>query len=317
MNSATPLDAFRGWVSEDFPHDVSALVELCLADGKTEPLMYTHPEFILAAVELNLSEDNITNLTAGYVYLCSYYFCLDSIVDGHARGIGDAPSGDSVALYLSHLLTGFMARWFAIVNDLRPTGFTWFRNEIHYTISENARAVVGELRFRADRFTPNTEEEKDSIIGRFNPLLLLCKFCYFLKGEKPNPKIIDVLGEFIFYLQLADDITDWREDYEGDRMTSFLRECFEQSGTHDSFNELEEYVATSGIFERRVVVIIHGLDSAINTLKNTHGTELLVTYVQRQRDSCVEGLEEFVQAKIAGNVDYALRDHHPGRGTER
>jgi hypothetical protein len=277
------------------------LFSLCVNDAGF-PVGFYHPEIFLDLLGGTLSPEILNELRRPYVYLSAYYFCLDSIVDGHSPEKRNA-------LYLTHLLASATHRFSSFFLQRFPNDAGAFETTFFRRISNNSTAVLAEQLFRAFPTTPNESEERANIIGRSNSSLLLIDILSIATKTPLTHAMNSLMHDFLFYMQLGDDLGDWRIDYRASHWTSFLRKCFACLGriaaTED---ELERQVYLTGIYEERAILILKGFDRIINALTGAallRGTRFR-DFVQTQRTRLHDVLVGFVIEKQPSAFDPTL-----------
>jgi hypothetical protein len=84
-------------------------------------------------------------------------------------------------------------------------------------LRENAIALLTETRFKEQPLAACTDEEKDNIVGRANLFMFLFTYYWDLSDNVESTVLISYLREFVFLMQLGDDLGDWREDFRAGR----------------------------------------------------------------------------------------------------
>ena len=284
----------------------SDLLPLML-DDTGRPLMFNHMALVGPQAQLSraVPREVLSDIHCAYVYLSSYYFCLDAVVDGHSRGPDRSLAGARVALYLSHLMAGAMIRFQRALQG-HSAAYRYFLDHIRGLIVRNASAVQAESRFRDRPFEPRVEEEFANIVGRANTFIFLFDLLgVTVSGNPLPPSARAQLEKFVYYEQLGDDLGDWRQDYRAGHHTSFLRTCFEEFRRLPSEEELEEFVYLSGVYEKRLVCVIRGFDGVgQHPATREHFGGTFTDYVEHERAKAVGALERFVTEKRRAGVSY-------------
>ena len=304
-NTVSPAEQLELWLSEDFP-EVSAQILPLMLDSSGRPLMFGHIALMGPHIELNRSipTEALSDIHCAYVYLSSYYFCLDAVVDGHSRGDNSSLSGARVALYLSHLMAGSVIR-FQRALEGHAAAYSYFREQFCNLIARNALAVQTEGRFRAEIFEPRVHEEFESIVGRANTFIFLFDLFGAITGSPLHPAARSQLEKFVYFEQLGDDLGDWRQDFRAIHYTSFLRTCFGELRKIPSEDELEEFVYLSGVYEERLICVIRGFDEIVrHPATSAHLASAFSDFVEQERARAVCSLEDFVSEKLRGGVRY-------------
>ena len=166
-------------------------------------------------------------------------------------------------------------------------------------ISTNYAAVRDEICFQNTPLVVDESVEHESIANRSNCFFLLYQLATLLAQRPYCIQTVALLKDYAFYVQLADDLGDWRIDHQKQNYTSFLRQCFFDCGRLLSLGELEEYIYLKGKYETRLLQLISGLKQLINKLRLC--TERRDTYferaIRRERNSLLELLTQFQNTK--------------------
>jgi hypothetical protein len=128
-------------------------------------------------------------------------------------------------------------------------------------------------------------------------LFFLFEYYWMLSDNSNLPFVISKLREFVFLMQLGDDLGDWREDFRAGRWTSFLRECFGILGCIPLEQELEEYVYLSGAYELRLARVVTGLSGIADAFCRI-GQNDLASYISFERNTALDALREFTRIKV-------------------
>lgn len=199
-----------------------------------------------------LAEESYVDLSVGYVLISGYYFLLDSVVDGHC-------AEPTSAVFLTHLLGGAMLRFNRLIQRENPSAAAdWFTAFSDYC-EANAEAVRLEKKLISTPMKLNPEDDRLSIVGRSNSFLLLYRLVCILHREESSAEVARALEALVYYLQLGDDLGDWREDFLAGNYSSTLRACFLECGRVLDLRSLEEFLYLSGFYEVRCIEIIRGL----------------------------------------------------------
>jgi hypothetical protein len=287
----------RDWLEEDFPEFSKKLYPLCLNDAGTAPIFFSHPPLARRSARLTASDLFHDRIHRAYVYLASYYFCVDAIIDNHARSGTYAEAPGQIALFLGPLLSTSTHLFSLAVKEQFPVKENEVSTALRALLRENAMALLTETRFKEQPFAARTDEEKDNIVGRANLFIFLFELYWILSENDNFALLVSRQREFVFLMQLGDDLGDWREDFRAGRWTSFLRECFGVLGGIPTERELEEFVYLSGAYERRLARIINGF-SRIADGFSAIGLNELASYVSFERVAAFDRLREFTRVKV-------------------
>ena len=300
------IDMLRIWVSQDFPEDAEAILSLCLSDDESAPLGFTHfPVAQKSAGLEGLSGQVAQDLHCGYVYLVSYYFCVDAVLDGHGRASQVDLESQCIVPYLGHLLAASIARVSSALERTNPGLIPFFRSRLVQILSENVRALRSETNFMKTPLVPNVLEEFDNIVGRANPFYLLFELVWRMANHTMTDELAQQLRRFTFVMQLRDDLGDWREDFRAGRWTSFLRECFCALQKIPDEEALEDHIFFSGAYEKRAAFLIKEFDSIVSELELLAGQGSTASWVSAERHRAYCNLRYFVGEKLTFGVQYA------------
>lgn len=275
-----------------FPNDAPDLMRLCIRNDF--PLGYNHPDLALELVDAVIPEKALADLRVGYVFISAYYFLLDSVADKHLEN-------DSDLVYLSHLLSGAITLFQESVFLCCPSRLQTVTRLLCSHISENAAAMTLEANLQTDAFNDDHDKDRASIIGRSNSALLLYHILYVITDKEPDPQIIACVSDLIYYVQLGDDLGDWEKDFIAKRWTSLLRTCFKRKGRILSVEELNREIFVTGVYEEKLSIIIHGLDSVANKLESRKdiSSKAFRDWLTSLRNNFKKGLTELVATKIS------------------
>jgi len=298
-----PFEMMRTWLAEDYPGQVEILLRLSTDENGRQPLLFDQVPMVLDFFRpnsLKISKSVVDNIHAGYSYLAAAIFCLDSVLDGHPRGelnrdIAQNEVARGAVLFFTAALVR-VTRAFAIaqIKDLVVL------EEFQECIAENMQALGSEIEFQRDPLIPNIFDEYCNITGRANIFALLFRWVATLSHNECSEPLQKAVNDFIFYLQLGDDVGDWREDYLSGRYTSFLRECFNVLGYIPGMDELEAFIYFEGIYERRLALIVNGLQTVLgNVRKMSSEGEKFHDYISAQIDLSMQGIKDFVECKMS------------------
>ena len=292
-------------IKELFPDDSEDINRLCLGPEGV-PFGLHHPDFFVTALKIALPPEALEQVRTGYVLLAGYYFLLDAIVDGHLSDPVDT-------LYLSHLLSGATAEFSTVCSSLAPQAISTLHTLICEYLAENSKALRDERGFRAEPLTIAEQEEFESIVGRSNAVLLLYAILSLVTRTRMDERLIGLVKELTYYIQLADDLGDWREDYGAARYTSLLRRCFHRREALLSEAALETELLLGGVFEERAATIVNGLDSLANDITQLgYPMPFLRTYVAQQRERVYEVLKDRLHVKLRSSAPGTAGTDLPG-----
>lgn len=275
-----------------FPHDVEPLTRLCMLDFPI-PLGFKHIDAWLEAMDVSMDGQVLANLRLGYVMLSGYYFLLDAVTDGHLESPTDA-------LYLSHLLTGTLILWQKACTASSPEKLDLLSNCVMSHVSQNAAAVRLETELHQHPLEMADTEDYASCIGRSDSAVLLYDVLCILCDVERNPDLLRVLSDAVYFIQLGDDVADWRKDYRANRWTSFLRAAFITRGCIVTEEEVEQALYFEGLLERRFATMVKGYEGILRKLaESPFRTALLEQWIRHEHDKALTCLMDTVGVKLA------------------
>ncbi len=240
------------------------------------------------------------DLRIAYVFLSAYYFLLDATVDEHLYKKTDA-------LYLTHLLSASCLLFCRVCYRLVPNKVGEIQKDVFSHVAGNAWAVRTELEFQKKPLEPNEEDEFDSVVGRSNSVLLLYRIIAKLTGTEVKPQLVKLLNDLVFFIQLGDDLGDWRIDFRAQRWTSTIRSCFHQQGRILSEAEMEQELYLSGFYEQRSARIINGLNAVLFGLESSpdFSSHTLLPMIRKLRERVYGLLTDMVSVKLSFYDEHA------------
>lgn len=288
INNQLILDALRA----TYPDDAEALFRLC-NHGLEQPLGIDHPVIIQDLIGTKLNQDDFEKIQVGYVMITAYYFLLDAVADGHL-------DDNLNSLYLTHLLTLACQKFDEVIFSNSKVDFKNFNSTFHQLVSENAKAIRLENQFSSNAFTFSEEKEYSSIVGRSNSSIILLELIASLTQANNKNSLKEILKDFAFFVQLGDDLADWRDDYKAQKYSSFLRELFSKHGHILSEIELEEEIYLSSIFETRALKVIKGLENTIRKIEaeSESNGKFLKLLIQNQVEKIKLLMTQVIEIKL-------------------
>lgn len=240
---------------EAYPEDAKALFQLC-KHGLEQPLGIDHPLIVQDLIGVNLGQSELEKIQLAYVMITAYYFLLDAVVDKHLKKNLDS-------LYLTHFLALSCELFNDHIYSNQHINIADFKRSFHQLISENAKAIRTENEFSSNLLSYSEQKEYDSIVGRSNSSIILLEIIAVISNSRNIDDVKEILKDFAFFVQLGDDLADWRDDLRAGNYTSFLRELFSKYNRILTEDELDEEIYLSNVFEARAVKIVKGLSQII------------------------------------------------------
>jgi hypothetical protein len=287
----------RGWLAADFPTLADQLFPLCLNDSGTEPVCFSHPLLAQQAVARTCTPSFNNQIHRAYVYLASYYFCIDAIVDHHPRNPALCIDSPRIVILTGPLLSRSLACFHEAIEGHFPQQAQLVLPHLTHLLVENATALQFEIDATRSPFVALTpEEDERCIIGRANIFIFLF-YLYLSVVDHPDMLVIlELLRQFVIFMQFGDDLSDWRDDFRAHRWTSFLRECLSILGRIPSESELEEFIYLSGAYERRLVCVINGFSALVERF-TALDQSAIATYISNERAAALRELRDITAIK--------------------
>lgn len=283
------VDRLHAAIKLDYPFDADTILKLCLNEVGF-PSGYYHIDILLDALKVDFPDYKKEELRIVYIYLTAYYFLLDSTIDGHIEV-------KEHNLFLTHLLTGAICRLSKFLNTYFPEKFNECFNLLLTKISENAAAVKNEYKHKENPFEPSERGELENIVGRANSSVFLLELIGIVTNNHISNNLRNIIYEFLYFMQLGDDLGDWRIDFEQKNYTSFLRLCFARLKIiPKEIHQLESFVYGSGIYEERAINILKGFDCVLKNINSSYFK--LEEFILKQRDRLNTVLTDFIATKI-------------------
>ena len=284
-----------------FPDDREILSAVCAQDGGL-PFGYTHPDILadFLGIEGN-TRRAFRHIRCGYVCMTSYYYLLDAVMDDHLANPRHLP-------YLTHLLSGAGYFYNRAVRRLNAKMEPTVHHLMCQYLSRNARAANQNMVICADPFAEDTPFH--IVVGRLNSFLFLYEYLLRVYGLEPHGETLSTLEQFAWYLQLSDDLADWREDYRARNWNPILRQCFRDHQRELSEEELESEFYLSGRYEQTLAQTIRGFEAVLAELGASpfgKAGDRLHAWIQSNIDRLKWLLEEFVGLKLAAMENGALQ----------
>src|SRR4051812_48091071 len=144
-------------------------------------------------------------IAGGYALLSAHYVLVDDSLDAQ-RPAGDSllTSGQFLALFLSIANEEVCDR---LPTETRPA----VRQGMLARLAQRDRGLRLELERRTS-WTAPAEDEYEIAVARSSLTLLTFELLCALAGREPPKEALEALSEFLYGLQMADDLVDWRED---------------------------------------------------------------------------------------------------------
>src|SRR5581483_5724124 len=185
---------------------------------------------------------SVEPLSAAYCFLACHYILVDNTLDGQI-------DVEASLLQISQLISLFLTVAEAEVCDNLPAEQrTAVRARILGRLAQRDRALRLEMDLR-DGWEVS-EHDYEAAVGRSSLSMLFYELLCGLKGNNPAPEALDALGQFLYAMQMSDDMIDWRKDLAKDNHTPFLRRCAARIASQaPSEADFEREIYLGGYFE--------------------------------------------------------------------
>jgi hypothetical protein len=255
----TDLENAKTWLTRCakryFPDDADALLQLCLLGGSLSfPVGFSHPQLLLELVpEESVPESAFEDMSAGYVFLCSYYFLLDSVCDHHVADSSSASYLTQLCMLAQYFITESLSHF---DNEVKDRCFFEFTRHV----SENSLAVRSEIQLRS-QLCCDELSSNECDIGRSNVPLLLYRLLALISNVPTleQEMVVEILKKYVLVRQKLDDLGDWRGDFLTQNYTPFLRSMLSRLELPFSESACEREVYLSGAYERELSLCIKNL----------------------------------------------------------
>lgn len=293
------LALMYSWLKEDYPESADSLIKLCVNDSEKNNLFFTHVFLAIDYFDKNNSKFGTAfteTLLSSYSYLIAVFFCLDALVDGHS-GINGNLATPELAKAQTLFLTGGLIRLRKFCSLVNLDLFE-IESKVNSVFYEYVLALEQEVKNQQALDDINPRSDYENIIGRANLFLFMFEIVGLACGKQISQQLLKVLKELMYFVQLSDDLEDWKQDFESGRYTSFLRGCLSKFEKIPCLTELEEFIYLKGSYESWLAKIIMGLDAISKELYNMGESDtLLMKYIGVQRQVTKEWLVRFVNEK--------------------
>jgi hypothetical protein len=274
--------------------ETERLLGLCLRD-RGRLWGHDHVEILAEVAGLPDDDPAIPRLAVPYVLLSTHYFLLDAAVDGHAED-PTAILATTQLLFLVATLVGEV-----VLVRVPPADRPPLLARVADRLAENAAAVRIELERRRG-WEPPDELDRRAGAGRSNSTLLFYDLLCALAGGRPDPAAEALFGDLLYYLQLGDDLGDWRGDLETGNHTMLIRECAARLPPDSARDpaSIERELLLGGCYELYTSRLINQLDGVLAELRALRHlrTTRLQAYVLTARERAHRLLTDVLATKL-------------------
>src|ERR1044071_3180270 len=303
--STTAMTALQDDLRRLFPASHELLLPHCL-NPTGLALGLRHTDMVLEMLGAAVPAPRLRHLRIANVLLSAYYFMLDAVVDGHPPKHGnesmalaaqhERERGSTWAVLLTHLLAGALSEYLDAAGvrgeETRQRMAVLFRQYVE----QNAASVMNESKIRSTTRRARREDEYASIVGRSCSVLFLCEASALLVGKESDPALLAAVSDFLYWMQMSDDLLDWREDVQTGNLTPLIQRC--ARGAAPNEEEIGRTLLLGGEFARHSAEVIHGLDDveAANARLPFPGA-IFHGYIGTVRQHVLEALTQVVEVK--------------------
>ena len=257
-----------------FPGVQNEITRLC-SSIHNEPIGYHHIDIMTELLGIDdVKVDTHSDIRIGYVFITSYYYLLDAVIDRHLSRKKDS-------VYLTCLISSGFYLYQRVVSSLAPKTNQQFCRLFFTYVRHNADGAGVEIEVTSDPLSK--QEPYDTIVERANSFFFLYEFLALIYDKQCKTEVLEVLRNLAFFLQMVDDLTDWKKDFNGQRWTPLIRECFIGKGRVLSTPEME-YEMNNGFYNNKSKQIMDGLLSVctkLNSIPDVSCNKLLLM-IQKQ-----------------------------------
>jgi hypothetical protein len=228
-------------------------------------------------------------LSAAYCFLACHYILVDNTLDGQI-------DVEASLLQISQLISLFLMVAESEVCDRLPQEKRGpVRTRMLGRLAQRDRALRLEMDLRTGWAV--SEHDFEAAVGRSSLSLLFYELLCGLKGNDPDPDAIEALSQFLYSMQMADDMIDWRKDLAKDNHTPFLRHCAARIASAEPTEaDFEQAILLDGYFEEcasELALRFQAIESAFRDL----GGGASALYARQSYDKIVTNLSGVVGTK--------------------
>jgi hypothetical protein len=244
-----------------------------------------------------LADDDpvILRLSVPYILLSTHYFLLDAAVDGHADEATDVLATTQLLFLVSAMIGEELG------GRLGAEERAAVYRRVAARLAENAAAVGIELGRRRGWELPN-ELDYRAGVGRSNSTLLFYDLLCALAGREPDAAVEALCGDLLYYLQMGDDLGDWRDDLWAGNRTMLIRECAARlpEEARDDPARIERELLLGGFYELYTARLVKNLDRIVGELRamGELRSVRLQAYVETARGRALKLLTDVVRTKL-------------------
>lgn len=263
-------------LAQSFPLHIQRLLPLCLVGSR--PLGGAHVEYLDALVAPRLPVALLSSLAHAYVYLAAAFFCIDHVYDGDPHDSFEVLAPATLVARAIGSIT-IVAAEFKIPSLALDEKLMEIFSTFNESMIREKTVSIASNKYWSDVY--------DHVTGRSALFVVYFKILNLLKSRPDEEAELELLRQFIYFMQLGDDLGDWRSDFKVGKITPVLAMAFEQaSRPFSTEDELEEFVYLSGFYERTATNIADGLQQVRDRLAVVFQADVsgLRAYIDRQID---------------------------------
>lgn len=287
---------------EDYPKYADKLLNICIEidDSGEKSLFSDHINLAIDCFDKDRSKFSIQlthSLVSVYSYLAASLFCLDAIVDGHSIGKKQILQHSDIAKALTLFQAGGFTRLRKYAS-LAKLNLEDVERRVIFLFYNNSLALDDEDENRRILDNPDPRTDYANIIGRSYLSLFLFEIVAMTCGQEMSLQFVNILKEIIYFVQLSDDIGDWKIDFESGGYTPFLKQVLSKIEGEVSMQKLKEFVYLKGVYESELAKIVIGFDEIYGNITSLNlNTTSLAEYVRYQREETKKWLVGFLDEK--------------------
>ncbi len=277
-------------IQKDFKELEYSIIKNSIVDNPVQ-LTERHVNVICELCDYTPNTEIFTELCVIHSYLCASYVTIDLIFDGQI-------DNKNAYLDVAPILLAVQNKVFKILEAYSSQDRFDITTKLKESLLVQRMSLLEEEKFRKNSLLISENEEYESVIGKADCVLFMVELCSLLNNKIISETSLLFLKTYLFLSQLADDLSDWREDLINENYTSILRQCFASKNKICNEYEIEECLYLEGIYESRLVKIINIYDKINSNLRgriNNH--PLTLSIVSKEREMLFTVLTNFIETK--------------------
>lgn len=298
------LDSLKQWLSYDFGSDSEELLPLFLALHSDRPLYLSHLPIVLHTLRAHhLEGSQLDELNAAYVYLTSSFYCVDALVDGHPQ----LDRNSSIELIATALPLFISAACKHLQRAVLPDSNC--RSDMLISLAHESLLELRNATKSESEFCSNIERRVDfgqeafHLAGRSATIIFLFKAVGYLANIEVDSRILNCLRSILIAIQLGDDISDWRSDFNAGKWTPFLRQC-SATGARKLI-DFERLILIDGQFEIALADVGKRLMTSLDYFPvDRYSPTFLKKFIESQVGKVKLEIQRAIVEKMKAGVSY-------------